>query len=758
MKKNSTLKLALLATSALAAEAVLSAAAAAEVERLIVTATRRAENEQKVPVSITAFSNDMIEEAGYIDTQEILAATPNVNFTRDRGLATGANITIRGMGTAVPRTDQPIAVYVDDIYLSNESMFNAGLDDLQRVEVLRGPQSTLYGRNAMGGVVHFITNKPSDEFEASVQATYGNYDYMAVSGMVNLPLIEGKLAIRGNIFANQRDSVVEPTQDPRELDDKDNIGGRLQLRADLSERVTFDLAGDYSKDDISAFAVVPLSLAREYKSNYLRAFDNPREIYGGSAKFKIDLGSAELLSITGLRYLETTFDDGACFTPGDECLQFFAQDTDQFTQELRVTSNTDGPLSWIAGGYYLKEDREQESGLFFRDFAPFFSFAFGDPTGMLIPFGTREASAAALGTKSASVFGELTYRFESGFSATIGGRYLWEEKTLDYAHTNSTMPFGPGFGVFAPIQTIVIDDTFDGFLPKFSLSYEVNDDVLTYVTVSRGYKGGGYNAEFLGAPADRTPMTPLTDDDLRENYQFDPETLWNYEAGFKTQFWDGKAVLNGAVFFVDWRDQQVLTGDSVASKTENIDKSRSYGFELATSVRPSSAVDFGLGIGWVDATFREGTADFAGLGVIDVSGDRQPNVSKFTLNTHLQYTLEVSDDISAPVRAEFSYHSGFFHTIATDNVLSGLDLSQAAQDGYGILNLRAGIETERFGVYVFAKNVLDQFYTTSALVETAAGFLNSGFVPGYPPLVADDFHVGVGDPRTYGITVRVRFL
>jgi iron complex outermembrane receptor protein len=731
-------------TAASAGEQAGNASETAGLNEIVVTAQRREERLQDVPISVSAFSGEAIEAAGFRDTRDILVSTPNVDFTTNgRGFASSADISIRGVGTIVRDVDQPVAVYLDEVFLGTSAGVNLSAVDLERVEVLRGPQGTLYGRNALAGAVNYVSREPVNRPEGSAEISYGNYEYMQMKATGNLPLAGEKLMARANVSYTQRDGTVENLATGTDINDLDNVSARLQLKSNISDALTLKLAGEYSRDKIVASSVAPRSIAREHQNNMFAPFEEQRDIIGASARLTYDAERFQLISISGYRAVEDSY-LGSYQAPTDLAVLGGepASDQRQFSQELRLVSTSEGPLKWVVGAYYFDETNDLTSYFEFHGLAPIMSFLFGDPTGSMIPVGYNERSDARLNNEALAGFGELSYALTDRMEATIGARYGEETREMAYSHVAA--PF-LGFGIFAPPQSFEVDDTLSSFLPKLTLSYRVSDDAMVYGTVSKGYKSGGFSNSYLpsavdanGAPIVGTP----TNEQLRANYQFDPETLWNYELGFKTAWMGNRLVLNGAAFFMDWRDQQLSTYVENVFRISNADKTRSYGAELELAARPTDALAFNLGVGYNDSSFRGDTIVRHPLTSAPTlaAGNRQPNSSRITANLGAQYTANVGPDLRMPFRLDVVHRSSQF--------FDPLNLPELHQPAYQVVNLRAGLETDRWAITLFANNLTDEDYITSGYADSLQFLI---------PAPSDPFQVAVGDPRTYGIVARVKF-
>lgn len=729
------------------------ASESAGVAEIVVTAQRREERLQDVPISVTAFSAAAIESAGFRDTRDILVSTPNVDFsTSGRGFASSADISIRGVGTVVRDIDQPVAVYSDDVFLGTSAGVNLSALDLERVEVLRGPQGTLYGRNALAGAVNYVSREPQPVPEGSVELSYGNLDYTQVKAVGNLPVAEERLMVRGAVSYTKRDGTIDNLATGTDINDLDNLSARLSFKSQLTDALTLKLSGEYAKDNITASAVSPRSIAARHENNLFRPFDEDRKIYGATARLVYDAEGYQLMSITGWRSVEDSF-LGSYQAPLDLALQGGspASDQRQISQEFRIVSTGDRRVNWVLGAYYYDESRTLGNVFEFHQLATLMSYAFGDMTGTMIPQGYSERSYAKLGTEMMAGFGEVNFAITDRLKATVGARYGHEKKDMDYAHVAT--PY-LGFPVFGPPQAFSVDDSSNNFLPKLTLDYRLSSDAMLYATVSKGFKSGGFSSSYLPLPRDSSgnPITGTpTQAQLRDNYEFDPETLWNYEVGVKSAWLDNRLVLNGAAFYMDWKNQQLTTYVENVFRISNADKTRSYGAELELVARPTSMLALNVGLGYNDSVFRGDTIVQHPLSGAPTSaaGKRQPNSSKLTGNLGAQLTPIVGPNLRMPLRVDLIKRSSQY--------FDALNLPQLRQPGYTVLNLRLGLETDRWAVSLFANNLTNKDYFTSGYADSLQSILNFLNDFGLYPARGDEFQVAVGDPRTYGIIGRVKF-
>lgn len=677
---------------------VLEVGAVSEV--VTVTAQRREENLQDVPISVRPFSNQEIENRLFTGTVDVLEATPNINVTAANASPNRARIAIRGVGTIINDADPSVGVYIDDVFVGSDGGFNLELVDTERVEVLRGPQGTLYGRNAVGGAVNFISNQPTNEPSGEIDLRYGNFNYFTARGTANIPLIKDKLFTRLTFAGTRRDGTVLNIFDNSRINDLGNAGGRLQVFYLPTDRLDITVRGDYSIYKTSRFAYGDFVTVTNQRVNLLLPFAEDRRVYGVSGRADYRFDKATFSSITAVR--GSSFDAvGSDFSTTNTLFQGFDYRQNQFTQEFRVASSTAGRVRYVAGYFYFRE--------YLRNFN-FVSLAQGLPI-FGFPRGYREDSDGVTRTNSNSVFGDVTFAATPKLFLTAGLRFTHDRKKLDYSFFNT--PRLPFF-FFAPTRTATDTATFNNVSPRFAVRYSFNENFSAYATIARGYKSGSFNNVFVGSPG----------------FRYDPETAWNYELGFKSSFFNRRLTANVAAFYFDWKDQQtqIFNGNFVV--TVNAPRSRSVGGELELTANPFKGLELTGGVGYNDAIFKELREPLSGF---DVSGNRQPYASRFTVNLTAQQQFDLNENNRLRFRADYNYRSPLFFDF----------VNTLFQPEVHLVNANVAFERKRFDVSFFANNIFNRQYRVAgfrALVGLAVS-----------PLAIP------GDPRTFGIATRIRF-
>ena len=713
--------------------------AAVDADDIVVTADRRTSSIQDVPISITALSGDTLEAAGIRTTEQLSDLTPGLLVQR----SVVGKISIRGVGNEnyTIAGDPGVAVHSDGVYVARASAGLFDLFDIARVEVLRGPQGTLYGRNATGGVINVIPNTPTDKFEARVAGEYGNYNAYRVEGMVNAPLGAG-FAVRVAGMGSWRDGFTRNINEGASargfgrLDSKDVWALRGQLAFDNSGPFTARLSVEHIDDQSNLPAykylnrpdALPNSDFGGFGRDSLRTVNQGFEAripgasrnVGEDSDFFLsrqtgvalhlgyDFGGIQASSISG--YRKTRFN---WFNDGDGAdifyVNYIQQDSnEQFSQELQLSSDPDQILSWLIGGFYFKETGDSFIAL---------PFTFGFD----LPFFIEVEGSAK--TDAIAGFGELRWKATDRLKVTLGARYSHEKRSTDYRYE---INFG------APFVRFVDDEaSFNAFTPRFVLNYEAADTVNLYASATRGFKSGGFNL-------------------LAVQPGFSPEKVWAFEAGVKARTADRRATINGNVFYYDYTDIQVGQIVNLQSVLTNAARSRIYGAEVEFSVRPVTGFEAGITAAYLNAKYKQfctgdptqPTAPISpgcdAANPIDLAGNRLPRAPEWTFTGTLAYSFDLGDTGKLDLRTDWRFQSLLYFTQFNRRLIS--------QPGYvtGNAAITWTSANDRFSVGAFVNNLTDETYFTEVL---ESGAFN-------PQLVGQAY---VAPPRTYGVRAAVKF-
>lgn len=753
-----------------------TAASRSGIDEMIVSATKRDEGLQDVPVSVTAFSQDELDKRGYTNLQGVQEATPNLNFSVQSAGQNVARVTLRGIGTEtlVGGGDPGVALHIDGVYVGRNSVAAGDIFDIERVEILRGPQGTLYGRNATGGSINLITKRPTDELEGNADVTYGNFNQFRARGVLNVPITDN-LSSRIALYSDKHDGYIENLFDTgRDSFDRDNQGGRIQFLWSGDSGNEILVRGYYSSyggvgpgsvflgDDIgtangyptggivgvsggpvppagapviadvynNATTVTGASVLSRPDSLYQVRKDAPefldQTIKGVDLEGSFNLSESVLLrSVTSY---QTNDNEILVDADGSELPIETRQrrnEANQFSQEFNVLSQNDSAFQWLLGAYFYHEELEET----FRTTVP--SGLLPDSVALppgAVPNGggVAQLRIAEHEVNSYALFAQLSYDLTDRLTATAGVRHTWDSKNQSRSIggqvdlTNNFLFMGGGATGPLPPTTGNVD--FSAFTYRFSLDYAVSDNSLLYASYARGYKSGGF--DFNGGQ--------LVGASLNEQVPYNPEFVNAYEVGSKNKFFDNRILLNLTGFYYDYTDLQVFRLTAFGPLTDNAAESTIWGVEAETEFLIADAFRIDGSVGYLDATYDEYTID---IPPTDFSGNTLNYAPKWTAHVGAEYTTPIGADKELIGRVDWSYRSDTFF----DRANTAFD----TQEAYNLVNLRLRLNAESWYFDVFANNVADKEYVTGQLIN--------------PPFNCGCRTVNIGAPRTYGATVGVRF-
>lgn len=722
-------------------------------EEVVVTARKREEGLQDAPIAISAFSGDMLEYRGVTNIGQIANYTPNLTFQNNpsfSGSSNSAAVYIRGVGQKefLPTTEPGVGIYVDGVYIARSVGAILDLIDVQQVEVLRGPQGTLFGRNTIGGAISLTTRKPGPELGGDVSVTVGDDDRADLSASIDIPLSDTLFSTL-SVARFNRDGYVT-REDGVDLGDDDTLTGRLALRWLPTANLTVDFAVDATRDRENgpAFTLIninhgnpvdpqtpPMAVIHNvganlaaggppvpcavpgmelnlavpgcYDNRYIQGDDynagtapafSELDLWGASTNISWRLNEElELRSITAFRDLDSQFSRDGDHSPLLISQFFDDLQQEQFSQEFQLLGETNA-LSWILGAYYFKEEGDNANLL---DFA-ISSFR----------------SGGAFDNEARAIYGQLTYDFAQTWSLTLGLRYTEEDKKFLPDQIIFSNPFSgtgdpqldapfmqPGSRVLPFVEKeIEIEET----TPMVTLSHHMNDALMIYGSYSEGFKSGGFTQRvFPPIVAGFTAPPGTADIDLIPT--FEPEFVEVYELGFKYASADNRFTVNGAVFHTDYDDLQVQVFTSVAPVTENAGSASIDGFELEAKLVPGGGWVFDAGVGYINASYDE--LDEA-TALFPKSNDFE-RVPEWTVNLAGSREFGLESGAAIVARANAAYQSQTFNDAFNTPVI--------AQDSYTVLDASVSwispADTHRltFG----ATNLTDEDYFVTGVAGDA---------------------------------------
>jgi iron complex outermembrane recepter protein len=715
-------------------------------EEIIVTAEKRPENAQTVPISISVIGPAVLQEGAVVRITDFAGLIPNLYINSNDSLR-ATDISIRGIVSDPNNIDvEPsVGVYLDGVYLARPTTINAGLFDLERVEVLRGPQGTIFGKNTIAGAIDFVSKLPTQQQELDVTAQYGNYNDRLLQVIANTPLVTDVLAIRGAFQFERRDGFLTNLAGP-DNDDANNINGRISLAYTPTDAFSAVLRVDGSRDRTHDEASVifvpsplfsgpPFNVPQEVSSNpfdrVIRESPSPfenRDVLGASFETNWKVAGGTLTSLIAFRHFRWSNYSSEDASDFDIFGTGILENEYQNSEELRFASNPNAPLTYVTGVYV---DQQGENATAYAHvgtdvFAPFGAPLDSNPTPGegYIQLHTHDRSYAA--------FGQADYHFNSKWVLTGGYRYTQQFKLINqFLVADPTGQFVPNIAP-ATYSRTDIQPSYNA-----SLKYLFTEGSMGYLTYSHGFKAGGFNAFSFGLTQANGQIA-----------EFAPEHINNYELGIKTTFDDGRVRLNADIFYMDYRDLQV--SQNVQNNTGVIDyvtsnaaKARSEGLELELEARLTSELEAGLGYGYADAIYTSYPGALPPTSTLPLganfTGNTLPESPKSSISSSLDYTHHMSEAWNLIGRSEFVYRSSRFSDPDNTPALVAPE--------YSIVNLRAGAATAdgALRVELWARNLFNRDYVI------IRGYGSSAFSPGA-------IYESIGDPRTYGVSFTYKWL
>ncbi|BFM16897.1 TonB-dependent receptor [Maricurvus nonylphenolicus] len=701
-------------------------------EEIVVTAQKREQSMQDVGIAINAFDGETMEAMGVVNSNEIAAKTPNLNIMSPAGEGGVVSVFIRGIGLndfALNNTG-PVGFYVDDSAIGSSNGQLTTLFDVERVEVLKGPQGTLFGRNTTGGALNIVSNKPTDEFEASVKLTAGNYGYLKTEGMVSGSLTDTVNA-RLALVNYESDGYIKNLSTGDKVE-KQNFAGRLLFDITPSDELSILVNIHGSRNDSDSDLYGLTTDADFYEGTHgNKDYTINVDTLGGSVKVEYDINDAlSLTSITSYDDLSKRHDEESDMSPFEVVEFQYNVNTHTFAQELRLNGDVDD-IHWVAGLYYLTETTNWDLPTFADDL----------PLGGGLMFGDSSGGGHQVLTTQA-IFGQVEYDIADDWTLTLGGRFTQLDVDFD------TQTEIPNFALIPLPSSLDFKDklTNEEFSGKVALNYYATDDVMYYGSITRGFKGGGFNGGVVSDLAN-FPATA----------EYDPEILTAYELGFKSTLLDNSLRLNAALFYYDYEDAQVF--NSIAdpntnlpqNKIENAKALELYGVDIDLTWQPTEALFIQAGLGYTHSEFDEFdlTVPLAtGTSSTDLSGETPQNTPEWSANLLANYTWTLGDNGLLMAQIDGSYQSEVFYTngrIITPGDPSSYDRNEeVGQDGYALWNARLSWfdANEQLEVALWGKNLSDKEYAAYMFELTD---------------VAGGDQVMRGTPRTYGVDIKYAF-
>lgn len=713
-------------------------APARSIEVIEVTATRQTENLQRVPIAVTALSSSELEQYQIQNLGQLEALVPNLNL--HVGDAANAVVYIRGVGQldSISFNDPGVGIYLDDVYLGRAQGAFLDVVDPQQIEVLRGPQGTLYGRNTIGGAVKFTSARPSDSPEGYLSLMAGNFNQRGVKASLTGPLVEDQLAGRFAIAKNSRDGFSFNQHTGQHDYDKDSLTWRGSLlytpTDDFSAYLVLD--GSNQNPDFSRTPHRETPIYSLPTGDFLPVGDDPfvvnanfndrEELRTKGAALTLDYQWQQSTFKSISAYREMTYRthldlDG---TPDASFGIYSYEDQDQLSQELQWLYRSER-LSLVSGLFYFKENSWSLGGAI----APDFFVPLGD--GIFFPFPVISAGLRDQTNTSHAIYSNLTMQLSEQLSMTLGARWTSEKKQVsnrgeEFAGTGIDTPQGMkavfGSGIGHSLTGYDASQRWNDFSPRAVLNYQYSSQTMLYSSISKGFKSGGFNGR----------LTSFAQ-------PYDPETLWSYEVGVKSLLLSQQLRLNSALFFNDYKNFQLsrfsIDQDTGAflSLFENAGKASTYGAELELQALLSDSLTLNMNLGYLAGGYDELLGDFEQ----EVSDERElVNAPRWNGRLGLDYWFDLGSHGSLSLNAGVSIKSKTYLTVSSSEVL--------AQPGFALYDLYLSWQSldEQWQLNLFGKNLTDKRYRQHGFDLSASPGVQLGYY---------------GDPRTFGVQLTYRY-
>lgn len=683
-------------------------------EEIVVTAQKREENLQQTPVAVTAVSAETLANINADTFSDIARIAPSVQV----GGLNANQLVIRGVGQQQPGlfSEQGAAIYVDGVYRPRFIMNSINFSSVARMEVLRGPQGTLYGKNAVGGAINIVTRAPGNDFGGDLQAQYGSRDHRKFDAAMNIPLVTDRLAAYLSYNYNKQDGYIDNLYTGGKLSDTNYYAVHAGLRLNVTDNLSLTLQSDYYRQEQSGVGYVLLdasrfppvtfaardAILRSYRTNddYANQAGDPSQSLvndkGASLTLDWSVGPGTLKSITAYRKYDDSVVSDADGTPlvarsnPSQLSQHFVSEEINFNGAALSDA-----LKYTVGVFYYNEDGKNPSRALDN----------GDNTAVLVQTLTTRTQE----TTSSAVFGQATYTFFEKLGLTLGARYSKEKKDVTAITTNLLNN--------AVTANVAGNADWSSFTPKVTVQYQFTPDVMSYATVSRGFKAGGFN----------------TSTNFFQPY--DPEYLWNYELGLKSEWFGHRLRANLTAYQMNYDNIQLNqiavvnpTTGQTAPIVRNAGDARIRGGEAELAVLVVDGLLLNAGFGVNDFEYTK-----LAPGVTVTTSNVLPNAPKYSYNAGAEYSFAVGTGRLA-MNGHYSHRSKTYFD-AGNNELT-------AQDSYGLLSARITYEgaDERWSVFAYGNNLTDEYYRV-------AGFAAAGVysvIPGAPREVGVGFNLSFG--------------
>jgi iron complex outermembrane receptor protein len=704
-------------------------------DEIVVTATRRETDLEKTPISISVLGAADIEKNHVVDLTDVTRLTPSLVYM-PRGGSEGY-LSLRGaiIFDDSPGTDPAVSMYIDDVVRVSVADVQPDVYDIDRVEVLKGPQGTLFGRNSIGGVVSMYTNQPTFKNAGTAEVTYGEHNLVELKGVYNAALIDNKLAARIVVSDSSVDGNVRDITTGGELNGEHQLSLRGKLLFTPTDDFKFVSSFDYlHKQGTQAEwllgnfqpALVPGLTYNPEQTAQGRPGEDGQTNWGLTERADWTTGLGTFTSITGYRHLDSS--NTKTLFPVDALILNAYEHDNQVTQELRLASPADQPLTWIVGLYYLHNYKDRPVDAF-QEYLAGSAFAH-KAAGFPPPILYQNVQVAH--TTSAAPFADVAYNLTDKLKFDVGGRYTWQDKSGS-AYLNSTGGVIRGSDLHAAQNA-----SWTAFTPAATLTYQATSSLMSYATVSRGFLSGGFNAN---SSTDKGLAIP-----------FDSEFVWNYEVGTKFNGLDNRLRANIAAFIDKYTNLQVIQLDTTTQDviTTNAGAARVGGVETDIEGAPAKWLTLGLKYDYLDSRFTQFLINNGDGTYTNDAGHKVP----FTPTHRVTASVEAHSDFSigtVAVGGDYTYRTSQEFTAENDTPQAIRDLTKWS----GLVNLHAlwTSNDDRWEVSLWGKNVTNLHYAVFA--QSAKVYIATGSEFNDPTKYL--FEIQPGPYRSFGLTLRTRF-
>ncbi|MDY0068130.1 MAG: TonB-dependent receptor [Steroidobacteraceae bacterium] len=721
------------------------------IQEIVVTAQKRSEDIQKVPIALTVISGDQLGEQGIRRAEDLSMGVPNLQVSQPLGQGLPV-FSLRGVSMSDFSLSQngPIAIYYDEVYKGNWAIMGLGFFDLERLEVLKGPQGTLYGKNTTGGAINFIARKPSFETGGYLSAGFGNYDRYSAEGALETALSDtlgARIAFTmdradgtlKNVYPGAPDANSTRQHGIRtsfRFKPNDIVDVTLRASTTFQNPRAYGIPGIPGPDGVGGPITTLFGVPGDFRTGLdRREIESPeirrQDFRTHAVAVNADIRLTDAFTLTSISSWDqgtmrvNEESDGTPLSLGDH--RYYGR-TKQIAQDLRLTSEFDGPFNFIIGAFYGDEQIWNNTDLRFLmdidvnddgaiDAQDCLDGGFFIACNYFNRFKQEKRSIAA--------YSDLTYDATDRLTLRGGVRYTRDKGELrDFFAQLRAPDQTPLFNVIPgsatdPFATTSMDFKDNDVSGKIGFDYDLSDTAMLYASYSRGYRGAAFNAQAFFSPAELSIA--------------EPEELQAVEVGFKTDLFDRRMRFNGSAFWYEYENQQVLDVDpaTTVQTLVNLPKSRIVGAELDAEIRATDYLGVSVAVGYTDSEVRKGSSQG-----IDISGNRLISTPRLTLSSAVDWSIPLGQWGSADMRVDAAYASKQHYDL--------LNRPSTTEDSYWLMNSRVRIhpDDDRYGVALWVKNLTDTFYRTNRIDITE----NFGYIYNH-----------VNEPRTYGVTFDVKF-